>query len=243
MRLDQYLYINNYCVSRTKAQNVIKDSRVKVNGKIVDKVSFDIGESDDVELLKSKEHEFVGRGGNKLEHALYYFNLDVNDKVCVDIGASTGGFTECLLMHGAKKVFAVDSGVNQLSPKLKSNAKVISMEGFNARNLTVEHINGEFASVIVMDVSFISQKLLYPAIKLIASDNADIITLIKPQFEAGKQALGKKGVIKDQRIRDKVIEDIISYAVDFGLEYVSHCKSPITGGDGNIEYLLHLRTK
>ena len=175
MRLDQYLYINNYCESRTKAQNVIKDSRVKVNGKIVDKVSFDIGESDDVELLKSKEHEFVGRGGNKLEHALNYFNINVNERICLDIGASTGGFTECLLMHGAKKVFAVDSGINQLSHKLKSNPNVVSMEGFNARNLSTEHINGESPSIIVMDVSFISQTLIHPSIATVLKDGGEFI--------------------------------------------------------------------
>ena len=243
MRLDQYLFINGFCDSRTKSQKIIKDGRVSVNGKCITKVSFEISDSDDVKISKSADYEFVGRGGYKLEHAFSQFSVTAKDKICVDIGASTGGFTECLLLYGAKKVYAVDSGTNQLSSRLKNNPRVISMEGFNARGLTSEHIDSNKADIIVMDVSFISQKLLYPAILNISNCGADIITLIKPQFEAGKQHLGKHGIVKDEKIRHKVVEDIINYAVEFGFEYVSHCQSPIKGGDGNTEYLLHLKTK
>lgn len=243
MRLDQYLHINDYCDSRTKAQNIIKNERVSVNGKIITKVSFEVTENDDVKVSQSDDYEFVGRGGNKLEHAFSTFNLSAENKICVDIGASTGGFTECLLLHGASKIYAVDSGKDQLSPKLKCNEKVISMEGFNARNLTPEDICNDEADMIVMDVSFISQKLLYPAIQRISRSGTEVVTLIKPQFEAGKQALGKHGVIKDEKVRKKVVEDIITSAKEYGFEYISHCTSPITGGDGNTEYLLYLKVK
>ena len=216
MRLDQYLFINGWCDSRTKSQKIIKDGRVNVNGKCITKASFEIFDNDDVKVSESENYEFVSRGGCKLEHAFSQFSFSAEDKICVDIGASTGGFTECLLLHGAKKVYAVDSGTNQLSQRLKNHPRVISMEGFNARSLTREHID---------------------------SNKADIITLIKPQFEAGKQHLGKHGIVKDEKIRHKVVEDIIGFAVEFGFEYISHCQSPITGGDGNTEYLLHLKTK
>ena len=243
MRLDQYLFINGWCDSRTKSQKIIKDGRVNVNGKCITKASFEIFDNDDVKVSESENYEFVSRGGCKLEHAFSQFSFSVKDKICVDIGASTGGFTECLLLHGAKKVYAIDSGTNQLSPRIKNHPRVISMEGFNARGLTHEHIDSNKADIIVMDVSFISQKLLYPAILNISEKGADIITLIQPQFEAGKQHLGKHGIVKDEKVRQKVVDDIIGFAVEFGFEYISHCQSPITGGDGNTEYLLHLKTK
>ena len=243
MRLDQYLYTEGMCESRTKAQNLIKSQRVTVNGKLCEKTSFEVYDGDDVKIKKSEEYDFVSRGGNKLEHAFRTFSFSAEDKICVDIGASTGGFTECLLLHGAKKVYAIDSGKNQLCAKLLANPKVVSMESFNARMLTSDDLNSEHADVIVMDVSFISQKLLYPAIKAISSSPCDIITLIKPQFEAGKAALNKNGIVKSDKVRIKVVEDIINFAKDMGFEYVNHCQSPITGGDGNVEFLLHLRIK
>lgn len=243
MRLDQYLFSKGLCDSRSKAQALIKENRITVNGNAVTKASCDVTDEDKVEVIKSESFEFVGRGGNKLEHAFQMFDISAENKICVDIGASTGGFTQCLLLHGAKKVYAVDSGTNQLSEKLRNNNAVISMEGFNARGLTLDHINGETAQIVVMDVSFISQKLLYPAIMSITQKGADVITLIKPQFEAGKQHLGKHGVIKDIKVRNKVVEDVIEFAKVFGFQYVSHCQSPITGGDGNVEFLLHLKVK
>lgn len=241
MRLDLYLTENNYFDSRNKAKNAIENNRVTVNGKSVTKSSFDINENDLVELIESDEYEYVGRGGLKLEHALKTFCVSVNGKVCVDIGASTGGFTECLLINGAKRVYAIDSGKDQLADKLLCNERVVSIEGFNARNLTLNDIGGDAAELIVMDVSFISQKLLYPAILRVAKKGCDVITLIKPQFEAGKQNLGKNGIVKDIKIRRKVVDEIIEYAETMGFEYISHTESPITGGDGNVEYLLHLK--
>ncbi len=243
MRLDVFLVSNGFCDSRNKAQNFINESRVFVNGKQVNKPSFDVKENDKVEVCQGTGFDYVGRGGNKLEHAIDTFKIDVADKICVDIGASTGGFTQCLLLKGAKKVFAVDSGTNQLSEVLKNDQRVVSIEGFNARNLSVSELDNSKVDVAVMDVSFISQKLLYPALLSVVKSGGDIITLIKPQFESGKSALNKNGIVKDEKTRNNVVNEIIEYAKNMGFEYISHCQSPITGGDGNIEFLMHLKTK
>lgn len=243
MRLDLYLTAKEIADSRTKAQKIILDKRVIINGKVIDKVSFDINDNDEIQILESETFEFVGRGGNKLEHAINEFCCDVSGKTCLDIGASTGGFTQCLLIHGAKKVYAVDSGTGQLAKELRLDERVVSIEGFNARNLSCNDLDNNKIDLIVMDVSFISQKLLYPAILRVANINADVITLIKPQFEAGKQNIGKKGIVKDEKVRKQVVNDIIEFAEQSGFEYINHCTSPITGGDGNTEYLLHLKVK
>lgn len=243
MRLDVYLYTNGFCDSRSKAQRIIEESRVAVDGKTISKASFDVDENSKVTVAQSKETEFVGRGGNKLEHALNEFSLCVNGKICLDIGASTGGFTQCLIMNGAKKVYAVDSGKGQLADILLKDERVVSIEGFNARKLTTDDIDGNLCSCIVMDVSFISQTLLYPAILRVAEKGADVITLIKPQFEAGRQHIGKNGIVKDEKVRKKVVENIIETAEKCGFEYVALTESPIKGGDGNVEYLLYLKVK
>ena len=243
MRLDTYLTDNGMCKSRTKAQELIKKSIVSVNGSVVTKSSYEIYDGDSVTILESDEFSFVGRGGNKLEHTFGNFNYSVEGKVCLDIGASTGGFTQCLLLHGAERVYAVDSGKGQLDAGLASDKRVVSIEGFNARNLTTDVLDGNKMDCVVMDVSFISQKLLYPAILSVAKRGADVITLIKPQFEAGKQYIGKKGIVKDEKVRKRVIDDIAEFATASGFEYITHIDSPITGGDGNKEYLLHLKVK
>lgn len=241
MRLDVYLVEKQFCTSRNKAKNIIEESRVVVNGKVLTKSSAEILESDRVEVLSSENTEFVGRGGNKLEQALEEFNINVKDKLCVDIGASTGGFTECLLMHGAGKVYAIDSGKDQLAQKLRNDERVINIESFNARFVTSADIDDNKADIVTMDVSFISQKLLYPAISQITNPNADIITLIKPQFEAGKNALNKHGVVKDDKVRQNVVNDIIEFAKLSGFTYISHTQSKTVGSSGNIEFLLHLK--
>ncbi len=243
MRLDIFLFENGFCSSRSKAQSVISEKRVKVNGEVITKPSHDIHDTDKVYVEKSTQTEFVGRGGHKLEYALKTFSVTVNGKVCVDIGASTGGFTECLLNCGAACVYAIDSGTGQLADKLKNNDKVINIEGFNARNMTTEVLDGKHADIVVMDVSFISQKLLYPAIMRICRKNSEVITLIKPQFEAGRGAIGKKGIVKDDKIRKKVVSDIVAFAEEFGFEVLGVCDSPITGGDGNKEFLMYMRVK
>ncbi len=241
MRLDTFLTENGYCDSRNKAKTVIGQNRVQINGKIANKASLIVSQQDEIIILPSSVTEFVGRGGLKLEHALKEFSIDVKGKVCVDIGASTGGFTECLLINGAKFVYAVDSGKGQLSEKLINNPKVKNMESTNARFLTTSDIDENFAQIVTVDVSFISQTLIYPAILSITQKGADVITLIKPQFEAGRAYLDKHGVIKEQKVRENVVKNIISFAQSSGFEYVSHCPSPIVGTSGNIEYLLHLK--
>lgn len=243
MRLDVFLTENGHCKSRSKAQNIISAGRVIVDGIVINKSSFNVSEGQNILVSDCDTYEFVGRGGNKLEYTFSSFEYCVSGKTCLDIGASTGGFTECLLLHGAKKVYAVDSGTGQLAQELLCDERVVSIEGFNARNLTSDNLDGNKMDIIVMDVSFISQKLLYPAILRVANKNCDVITLIKPQFEVGKQHIGKKGIVKDAKIRKKTVEDIITFACDSGFEYISHTESPITGGDGNVEFLLHLRVK
>lgn len=243
MRLDIYLASSGLCESRSKAQNIINNGRVSVDGNVVTKASYDVSGGQNVTVAESDVYEFVGRGGNKLEHSFSKFNFSAEGKVCLDIGASTGGFTECLLLHGASYVYAVDSGTGQLAKTLLADNRVKSIEGFNARNLTTDNLDGKRIQLVVMDVSFISQKLLYPAILRVAGDNCDVITLIKPQFEAGKQAIGKKGIVKDPKIRKKVVEDVILCAKEMGFEFMGLVESPITGGDGNVEYLLHLKVK
>ena len=231
MRLDLYLSEYGFCDSRSKAQNLIRENRVLVDDKIVTKSSFEVNDENKVSVLPSEKTEFVGRGGNKLEHAINTFCIIAEGKRCLDIGASTGGFTECLLNHGAKCVYAVDSGTNQLAKSLLDDERVISIEGFNARNLTCDALDGNSMELIVMDVSFISQKLLYPAILRVAQKGCEVVTLIKPQFEAGRQYVGKKGIVKDAKIRNKVVEDIIAFAKESGFEYLNLTESPITGGD------------
>jgi 23S rRNA (cytidine1920-2'-O)/16S rRNA (cytidine1409-2'-O)-methyltransferase len=179
---------------------------------------------------------YVGRGGLKLEAALDAFRIDVTELVAADIGASTGGFTDCLIKRGAKKVFAVDSGINQLHKSLISDNRVVSMEKMNARNLTAE-VLGELCDIAVMDVSFISQALLYGSVKSILKENGIFISLIKPQFEAGRNNIGKNGIVRDISIHATLIKRLFDTAESYGLFCGGAIRSPIEGGDGNIEYL------
>lgn len=243
MRIDIYLYEKGFCTSRNKAKTLIEENRVTINGIPCEKCSYDVLERDMVEVLPSESTEFVGRGGYKLEYALEDFGIDVKNKICADIGASTGGFTQCLLMKGAKKVFAVDSGKDQLSLIIKNDCRVVNIEGFNARNLTLEQTDNTFCDIVVMDVSFISQTLLYPAVLRVAKKGADVVTLIKPQFEVGRQNIGKHGVVKSRSAKLAAVENIIQFAKNSGFEYISHTTSPIKGGDGNEEFLLYLKVK
>lgn len=239
MRIDTYLFEKGFSSSRTKAKEMLEAGRVSVNGCVVTKASFDVGDEVDIDIAPALVTEFVGRGGLKLEAALDAFGVNPNLRICADIGASTGGFTDCLLKRGASKVYAIDSGTGQLVKELLNDERVVSIEGFNARYMTSEDIGGDKASLVVMDVSFISQKLIYPAIKAICTEDADIITLIKPQFEAGRENIGKNGIVKSEKIRQKVIEDITENGKLFGFERAGLIESPIKGGSGNTEYLIH----
>ena len=235
MRADVFLYEKGYCESRTKAAAACKEGRLFVNGKNITKSSFEINEGDEVEL-KAGGLRYVGRGGLKMEGAINAFGLEVGGMTCVDIGASTGGFTDCLLQNGAKKVYAVDCGSGQLHSSLLKNERVVNIENFNARELDAETL-GEKCDLAVMDVSFISQTLIHGAVRRVLKDGGLFVTLIKPQFEAGKSALGKGGIVKDEKARKNACKAVILSAEGVGFSLKGLTLSPISGGDGNVEYL------
>ena len=234
MRLDLYLFQNGFVKSRQKAKTLIEDGNVKVNGTVVQKPSFDILEDVKIEVFDACP--YVSRGGLKLEGILNTTGADVSDKVCIDIGASTGGFTHCLLLHGARRVYAVDSGTNQLAEELKNDERVVSIENFNARSLTLDVI-GETVDIITIDVSFISQNLILPCIFPLLEENGVFYSLIKPQFEVGRALVGKGGIVKDKKARLMAVNSVINCAKEHGLVCNKFLKSPIQGGDGNVEYL------
>lgn len=234
MRADIYLVENNFAESRTKAGRLISEGKVTLDGRIISKPSEDISEGDHTVEI-SEQDRYVGRGGLKLEAALEHFGIDVKGKRCIDVGASTGGFTNCLLQRGAASVCAVDSGRGQLHKRLLDDLRVTSVEGYNARELDPDKF-GSF-DIAVMDVSFISQTLIHPALKNVLLDDAIFISLIKPQFEAGKQALGKHGIVKKGPDRREAVIRVINSAALCGLEPLGVINSPIEGGDGNREYL------
>ena len=234
MRLDIYLFQKGFVKSRQKAKNLIEEGNVKVNGVVVEKSSFEVLYDVKVEILDNCP--YVSRGGLKLEGILRATGDDISEKVCLDIGASTGGFTHCLLLKGAKKVYAIDSGTNQLAEELKKDTRVVSIENFNARNLTLDTI-GETADIVTIDVSFISQNLILPNIVKLLKDSGIFYSLIKPQFEVGRALVGKGGIVKDKKARLIAINSVINCAKEHGLICNKFLKSPIQGGDGNIEYL------
>ena len=234
MRLDVYLFEKRLCESRKKAQDLIKTGNVFVENKCVRKPAYDVSEGISVEI-KGEICRYVGRGGLKLEGAIKAFSLDFEGKVCADIGSSTGGFTDCMLQNGARKVYAVDSGKDQLHKNLRCDERVVVMEGVNARYL--EKTDFDPCDIVTMDVSFISQTLLYGSVCSILKDGGLFVSLVKPQFEAGRTLVGKNGIVKDEKTRMSVIENIIENAKMFGLENISVVDSPILGGDGNKEYL------
>jgi len=239
MRLDLYLTKNGYSPSRNRAAELISGGFVLVNGKPVSKNSYDVADNDEISVT-GKEHEFVGRGGMKLEAAIGRFEIQVNGEICADIGASTGGFTDCLLMRGARHVYAVDSGHGQLAEKLLNDGRVTNLEGCNARYINSDIIP-EKCGIVVCDLSFISQTLVHHAITDITSDGAAVITLVKPQFECGREALGKGGIVKHKKDHELALRRVIMSANDNGLSPQSVMKSPIKGGDGNTEFLLYMK--
>lgn len=233
MRLDTYLAENNLCKSRTAAQSLIRSGGVSVNGKPCLKPSAEVGEGDTVEVT-GEQLRYVGRGGLKLEAALERFGLDITGAECVDIGSSTGGFTDCMLQHGAAKVWAVDVGRDQLDGKLRSDTRVVSMEQTDIRDAELPQVD-----FIGTDVSFISLRLILPHIFRLLKSGGRAVALIKPQFEAGRSNLSKKGIVRDEKVRLKVRDEIAAFAEECGLTVVGTEVSPITGGDGNTEYLMY----
>lgn len=240
-RLDVLLLEKGIFESREKAKEGILEGNVFVNGKRVNKCSTKV-ESSAVLEFKGEKLKYVGRGGLKLEKAIRKFNINLNEKVCLDIGASTGGFTDCMLQSGAKKVFAIDVGYGQLSDKLRKDSRVICIEKYNVRYIDEKDI-GEYADFASIDVSFISiEKLLVPLTRVL-KDNAEIVALIKPQFEAGKNNIGKNGIVKNESIQIKVILKLIEFLNTAKLEVLGLDFSPIKGSDGNIEFLIHMKKK
>ena len=239
MRLDIYLTEKGLVSSRTEAKGFITASAVKVDGKTVTKPSFDITEGSVVEIDKSSK-KYVGRGGLKLEAAIEAFGISAINKRALDIGASSGGFTDCLLQHGASSVIAVDSGTNQLVDRLRQDDRVISKENYNARYMKSSDLP-YVPDLCVMDVSFISATYIMPSIRNVLAPSADFICLIKPQFEVGKSGLGKGGIVKNDKIRREAVDKVVSFAQSIGFSLVSLIESPIVGGDGNIEFLAHFQ--
>lgn len=241
MRVDLFLTEKGYISSRKKAQTLIDEGKVSIDGRIVKKASQPIDDGEHtVEIMQSDEVRFVGRGGLKLEAALDAFGVDANGKTALDIGASTGGFTDCLLQRGAQKVYAIDAGVGQLAASLLSNPAVISIEKMNARNLLPEHIDNTRADLIVMDVSFISATYIIPQFPTLMNEGGEAICLVKPQFEVGRAMIGKGGIVRDPSAHASAIKRVCASAEGVGLYPVAIIPSPIEGGDGNREFLLHL---
>lgn len=239
VRLDLYLFENGFTESREKAKALIMSGIVYVNDQKELKPGRDI-KSDDVVEVRGSTLKYVSRGGLKLEKAMQEFPIDLKDCICMDIGASTGGFTDCMLQNGAKKVYSIDVGYGQLAWKLRSDERVVNLERTNFRYVTHEQIpeNIDFASV---DVSFISLKIILPVMYELLKDDGEAVCLIKPQFEAGREKVGKKGVVRDVNVHTEVIENIVSFAASqkfivSGLSY-----SPVKGPEGNIEYLIFLK--
>ncbi len=236
MRIDLYLANNGLAKSRSFAKTLLEDGYVTVNGTVINKPSFDVSENDDVQVIGTP-YDYVSRGGVKLEGGLDSFCIDVSGKICVDIGASTGGFTDCLLKRGAEKVYAVDSGSGQLDSTLAKDKRVVNIENFNARNLTVNDL-GEKCHIAVTDVSFISQTLIIPSVERVLREDGIFVSLIKPQFECGKSELGKGGIVKSKKAMAAAVDKVIKCAESFSLGCQGLIRSPICGGDGNTEFLM-----
>ena len=239
MRADVLLVQKGLAASRQKAQVLIKSGKVTANGKPVAKPSDDL--SDDVVIQCESGSDFVGRGGYKLQAALDAFQIDVLGLTAADIGASTGGFCDCMLQRGIKKIFAVDVGHDQLAPSIKSDPRVVSLEGVNAKELKIS-LFGDKVDFLTADLSFISVTILFDKFREVLKDDAGAVILIKPQFEAGKSNIGKNGIVKDPKIHVNVLKTVTERAQNSGFAVAGLIPSPITGGDGNIEFLLYLKT-
>lgn len=236
MRLDAYLAANNQARSRTHAAALIKDGCVTVNGKPAAKPAMEVSETDEVTVIQP-EVAYVSRGGLKLHGALEALKLDVAGLVCADIGASTGGFTDCLLSRGASHVTAVDSGSGQLAEILRSDTRVTNLENCNARYMTAETVGGR-KDLVVSDVSFISQTLLIPAISAILKPDGSYICLVKPQFECGREALNKNGIVRDKKFHLAALRKVTGALTENGFAPKAVLRSSIQGGDGNTEFLI-----
>lgn len=237
IRLDITLYNRRLTDSRERAKAEIMSGQVYVNGQKVMKAGFMVRESDKIELRGGLE--FVSRGGYKLKKAIKSFNINLEDKICMDIGASTGGFTDCMLSNFAKKVYSIDVGYGQLAWKLRNDHRVINLERTNIRYLTEKEVP-EHIDFAAIDVSFISLVLVLPTVFSLLKSDGTAVCLIKPQFEAGKEKVGKKGVVREKDTHIQVIKKIADFAVSLGFRVLGLDFSPIKGPEGNIEYLLYI---
>ncbi len=238
-RLDVLLTEQGYCDSRTRAQAIIMAGQVYVDGQKADKPGISYADTVSIEV-RGESCPYVSRGGLKLEKALRNFGVKPEGYVCSDSGASTGGFTDCLLQQGAKKVFAIDVGYGQLDWKIRSDERVVVMERTNIRYVTPEDL-GEPLDLSVIDVSFISLKIVLPAIKnLLKPEQGQVLCLIKPQFEAGKEKVGKKGVVRDPATHKEVLDTFVALAKSLDFAILGMTFSPVKGPEGNIEFLAHL---
>ena len=235
-RLDVLLVNKGFFSSRERAKTAIMAGDVYVNGGISDKAGTKIDEEAEI-TVKNDQCPYVGRGGYKLAKAIGTFGLDLAAKTAMDIGASTGGFTDCMLQNGASKVYSVDVGYGQLDWKLRNDPRVVNMEKVNVRYLEPDTIPDRMDFVSI-DVSFISLKLIFPVVRELLKKGGELVCLIKPQFEAGREQVGKKGIVRDRDVHRQVIENVIIYAASNGLKPEELTFSPMTGAKGNIEYLL-----
>ncbi|MCX5779897.1 MAG: TlyA family RNA methyltransferase [Firmicutes bacterium] len=239
IRLDSLLFVQGLVESREKARAVIIAGEVRVNGAPMDKPGTKVDEH--VELIVvPRKAKYVSRGGFKMEAAIHDFAIDFREKVVLDVGASTGGYTDCALQNGAVKVFALDVGYGQLDWGLRNDARVVVMERTNIRYITLEEL-GEQVDIITVDVAFISTRLIYPVLTQLLKDDGEIVCLIKPQFEAGRDKVGKRGVVKDPAVHCDVLRQCIKAAGEVGLNCRGITYSPIKGPQGNIEYFIHLK--
>lgn len=239
IRLDQLIFDLGLAESRERAKTTVMSGLVFVNGQRADKPGMQVSPDVNVEV-KGTALPYVSRGGLKLEKALKVFPIDVNGKVCIDCGASTGGFTDVLLKNGAAKVYSVDVGYGQLAWSLRNDERVVNMERTNIRYISSEQIP-EPLDICVMDLSFISVKLVLPAVCALLKNDAQLVCLIKPQFEAGREEVGKKGVVRDKAVHLSVIESVLSFAPTVGMTVMGLDFSPIKGPEGNREYLCYMK--
>ncbi len=241
VRLDALLVDRGLAASRERARALIIAGQVRVGGQPATKAGTPVRPDAEVALLEP-DHPYVGRGGLKLEHALQTFGIDVAGKIALDIGASTGGFTDVLLRHGAARVVALDVGHGQLDWRLRTDPRVVVIERVNARTLQPEALPSDLRrfDIVTMDLSFISLRQVLPVVPPLLNRPADVVALVKPQFEAGRTEVGKGGIVRDEQIRARVVEEVADAASALGLTRAGGTESPITGMEGNQEYLLHL---
>lgn len=238
-RLDVLLVKRNLAASREKAKAIIMTGNVFVDGQREDKAGSTFKEDALIEV-KGNPMKYVSRGGYKLEKAIDLWQVPLQDKICMDVGSSTGGFTDCMLQNGAQKVYAIDVGTNQLAWKLRQDERVISMEKTNIRYVTREDI-ADFIDFFSVDVAFISLKKVLEPVKALLTQEGQGVCLVKPQFEAGREKVGKKGVVRDPKVHREVLEQIMQYVLSIGFEILELSFSPIKGPEGNIEYLLYIQ--